>query len=90
MNKVHRQATSVSLSIEEYEQKLRKKIKRKLDENHLTQVWLISRLSDKGLNTDKAELSSVLSGVRRGAKVSALLSAADEILTRYERVMNNG
>ena len=75
---------------DENEQALREKIKRALDKNALTQVWLINRLRERGLTTDKTELSSVFSGTRRGAKISALLRVSDEILTHYEKVMNNG
>lgn len=66
---------------------LRKSIKTRLNKNTLTQVWLINRLEEEGLNTDKTELSSVLAGTRHGAKAETLLKFADSILSRYENHM---
>ena len=66
---------------------LRESIKTRLVNNTLTQVWLINRLEDEGLSTDKTELSSVLAGTRHGAKAETLLKFADSILSRYEEHM---
>ncbi len=66
---------------------LRESVKTRLTKNTLTQVWLINRLEDEGLNTDKTELSSVLAGTRHGAKAETLLKFADSILSRYEEHM---
>lgn len=52
-------------------------------ENSLSQVWLINRLEEQGITTDKAELSSALSGSRKGAKVAKIISASTEILNEY-------
>ena len=76
---------------EEAESVLRESIKKRLNEHSLTQVWLINRLEEMGILTDKSELSSTLSGTRKGAKTEALLKYADEILSRYEETMaHNG
>lgn len=56
--------------------------------NSLTQTWLINRLEEKGILTDKAELSSALAGSRKGAKVDKILTASAEILKEYEDKMN--
>lgn len=65
----------------------RKAVKEMLDRNSLTQVWLINRLADVGINTDKAELSSALNGARKGAKVETVIAKACEILQAYESAM---
>lgn len=67
---------------------LRESIKTRLVKNTLTQVWLINRLEDEGLSTDKTELSSVLAGTRHGAKAETILKFADSILSRYESHMS--
>lgn len=69
---------------ETYLRELRIDIKVRLVKNSLTQVWLINRLEERGLNTDKTELCSVLRGTRRGAKAETLLRFADDIISRYE------
>lgn len=68
---------------EQEDRQKRDNIKKLLTENSLTQVWLINRLEEEGLETDKTELSSVLSGCRKGAKAEAILSLSESILARY-------
>ncbi len=58
-----------------------------LFENSLSQVWLINRLEEHGVITDKAELSSALSGTRRGAKIDKIIEVSIEILNDYESKM---
>lgn len=67
----------------------RDEIRIRLYQNCLTQAWLINRLEERGIYTDKAELSSALAGTRKGAKVDKILSTAFEILKEYEDKMNN-
>jgi len=55
--------------------------------NSLTQTWLINRLEDAGVHTDKTEMSSALGGRRKGEKVNLILRKSIEILTDYERKM---
>jgi len=55
--------------------------------NSLTQTWLINRLEDVGVRTDKTEMSSALGGRRKGEKVNLILRKSVEILTEYERKM---
>lgn len=57
-----------------------KEIKRKLFDRDLTQVWLIGQLKEKGCLTDKTELSSALSGSRKGPKVDRIIKLSKEIL----------
>ena len=69
------------------------KIRRRLNENKLTSVWLISQLSEHGIVTEKSELSSILAGTRNGPKVEEILRTATQILDKYEtefgRVINH-
>lgn len=63
----------------------RNKIRIMLLNNNLSQVWLINQLADRGIVTDKAELSSALSGSRTGAKIDKIISASLQILNDYEK-----
>lgn len=62
-------------------------IRFKLLQNSLTQTWLINRLELYGVATDKSELSSALSGTRKGAKVEKIIQNSLDILTEYEEKM---
>lgn len=59
-------------------------IRDRVARNALTYVWLIKRLSDHGLFTDKYEMSSVLSGVRGGPKADCILTESISVLDEYE------
>ena len=50
----------------------------------LTQVWLIGKLAERGIVTDKTEMSSVLKGTRRGKKADLMLKTSIEILNEYK------
>lgn len=65
----------------------RDRIRVLLFENSLSQVWLINRLEEKGIFTDKSELSSALSGSRRGEKIDKIISTSIEILNDYVEKM---
>ncbi len=60
-------------------------IKEKLRANSLTSVWLINRLAEHEVFTDKTEMSAILTGIRRGPKVDAVVSTSLDILELYER-----
>lgn len=62
----------------------RDKIRLMLYRNTLTNAWLINRLEEKGINTEKTEMSSVLRGVRKGAKAESIIKTSVDILTEYE------
>lgn len=51
-------------------------IKGMLEKMRRSQVWLIQQLAERGLQTDKSEMSSILSGTRRGAKCDFILRAS--------------
>lgn len=68
-------------------QQERDKIRLMLWRNSLTQVWLINRLEDNGVSTVKTELSSILSGVRKGAKAENIINTSLNILEDYENKM---
>lgn len=60
-----------------------RKIRVALTENGLTQVWLIGKLRNRGIITDKTEMSSVLRGTRHGYKADMMLKTSVEILKEY-------
>lgn len=60
-----------------------RKIRVALAECGLTQVWLINELRNRGIITDKTEMSSVLSGTRHGYKADMMLQTSVEILDEY-------
>lgn len=60
-------------------------IRKRIADNNLTFVWLIGRLAEKGILTDKFEMSSMLAGTRIGAKPDEMLQVSIDILDQYER-----
>ena len=56
----------------------------------LTYTWLIRRLSDEGLTTDKFEMSATLAGVRTGSKADEILRRSLCILKEYQALMDSG
>lgn len=65
----------------------REKIRQMLYRNTLTNVWLINRLEERGIITEKTEMSSILRGVRRGAKAETVIKTSLDILDEYESKM---
>lgn len=65
-------------------------IRRKLQDNHLTSVWLINQLEQNGVRTDKGEMSNILNGSRKGPKVDEIILVSLDILQRYEKSMGQG
>jgi len=63
--------------------KERDQIRILLLKNSLSQVWLINRLEEHGIMTDKTELSSALSGSRHGAKIEKIIKTSLTILDDY-------
>ena len=59
-------------------------IKEKIERFSLTFVWLVHRLADAGIFTDKFELSATLSCTRVGPKADEILRLSLEILDTYE------
>lgn len=60
-------------------------IRDKVSRFTLTYTWLIHRLSDEGLLTDKFEMSATLSGTRIGPKADEILCRSLDILNEYEK-----
>jgi len=60
-------------------------IKEMLFRNTLTQNWLINRLQEHGVKTDKTELSAILNKRRKGNKVTLVLDTSLLILRDYEK-----
>lgn len=52
----------------------RDRIRLMLYRNTLTNAWLVNRLEERGVITEKTEMSSVLRGVRKGAKAETIMS----------------
>lgn len=69
---------------------LRRAIRQKLDDNRLTQVWLVHVLADEGIRTSKVELSEILREVRFGPKAESIVYKSAEILKRYEKTFRKG
>lgn len=65
----------------------RDKIRLMLYRNTLTNAWLVNRLEERGVITEKTEMSSVLRGVRKGAKAESIIKTSLEILDDYESKM---
>lgn len=66
---------------------LTEKVKGGVKRNSLTYTWLISQLADKGLLTDKYEMSATVAGTRLGAKADEILRLSVDILAEYEERM---
>lgn len=65
----------------------RDRIRLMLYRNTLTNAWLVNRLEERGVITEKTEMSSVLRGVRKGAKTETIIKTSLEILDDYESKM---
>lgn len=65
----------------------RDRIRLMLYRNILTNAWLVNRLEERGVITEKTEMSSVLRGVRKGAKAETIIKTSLEILDDYESKM---
>ena len=65
----------------------RDRIRLMLYQNTLTNAWLVNRLEERGVITEKTEMSSVLRGVRKGAKAKTIIKTSLEILDDYESKM---
>ena len=61
-----------------------RRIRKLLFDLDLTQVWLINELRERGISTDKTEMSSVLSGTRKGDKAERILENSLEILKKKD------
>lgn len=61
------------------------KIKVRLMELGRKQVDLIPALKERGIPVSPCELSNTLSGVLQSPKAEKILSAANEIVTEWER-----
>ncbi len=68
----------------------RDKIRVGLLKNNLTQVWLINRLSQRGVDVDKSTMSSILAGTSKGYKSQFVIDESLKILDEYDTKMNNG
>ena len=61
----------------------RDRIRLMLYRNTLTNAWLVNRLEERGVVTEKTEMSSVLRGVRKGAKAETIIKTSlDQIIVQ--------
>lgn len=67
--------------------KYAEQIREIVTDSSLTYTWLIRRLSDEGMITDKFEMSATLSGVRTGSKADEILRRSLDILHEYQERM---
>ena len=79
--------TPVVRLTEQERTKYAEQIREKVADCSLTYTWLIRRLSDEGLSTDKFEMSATLSGVRTGCKADEILRRSLDILHEYQERM---
>lgn len=69
--------------------KYAEQIREMVVDSSLTYTWLIRRLSDEGLITDKFEMSATLSCVRTGCKADEILRRSLDILREYQERMGS-
>lgn len=60
-------------------------IRDRLKHHKLSFVWLINQLKQKGIVTDKTEVSSIFAGTRTGAKADSIVQESKTILADYEQ-----
>lgn len=60
-------------------------IRDRLKKHRLSFVWLIYQLGQRGIVTDKTEVSSVFAGTRKGAKADSIIRETTVILDEYEK-----
>ena len=53
--------------------------------NSLSNTWLINRLAERNISTEKTEFSSVLRGMRKGVKAESIILESIKILEYYEK-----
>ena len=59
-------------------------VRERLHKINKTQVWLILKLKERGLQVQTSEFSYILSGVLTTPKAEKVLKACDEILKEVE------
>lgn len=62
----------------------RDEIRLRLYQNRLSYTWLIWQLEKRGIMTDKTEMSTVISGTRKGPKADQIVQEAIAVLNEYE------
>jgi hypothetical protein len=62
----------------------REKVRTMLARNLLTFPWLIDQLAREGVSTCASEISSGISGKRKGPKVDRVIEKSLLVLERYE------
>ena len=60
-------------------------IRNRLKKQRLSFTWLICQLRERGIVTDKTEVSSIFAGTRKGTKVDAIIKMSNIIMSDYEQ-----
>ena len=60
-------------------------IRERIKNNRLSFVWLIYQLEQRGIVTDKTEVSSIFAGSRKGAKADNIIKLSSAILDEYDK-----
>ena len=60
-------------------------IRERIRNFRLSFVWLIYQLEQRGITTDKTEVSSIFAGSRKGAKADSIIRETSVILDEYEK-----
>lgn len=64
---------------------IRKDIRDRLQQYHLTFTWLIAIMELKGLIVDKFAMSAAMAGTAKGPKADSIINTAVSILDEYEQ-----
>lgn len=59
-------------------------IRNRILDNRLSYKWLIFQLENRGIITDKSEISSIIAGTRKGKKADLIIQSTNDILNEYE------
>lgn len=60
-------------------------LRKRLESQKLSFMWLRFQLKSRGLITDKTEMSKAFSGSRKGPKIEKILNLSKEILDEYDK-----
>lgn len=67
----------------------RKRLRERVQAYNLTFVWLINILNTRGMNVDKSEMSSALSGTISGKKADSIIEKSHAVLDQYESFISS-
>lgn len=65
-------------------------IRERIKKHRLSFVWLIFQLGQRGIATDKTEVSSIFAGTRKGAKADSIIQATIGWYSRSNPYLRGG